>query len=187
MLADGLPKAVVFDLDGCLWSPDMYMLWGGGAPFSVRSDGDLNDSRGTRVHLLGDVRNILFALHNDPRWEGVVVAVASKTDEPEWAQECMRKFEVGPVGSDVFIKDVMHLEQINKRNKQNHLNSISEATGIALSDMIFFDNERGNCLDVADIDVGVSFVPYGVTAESWTKALESFPAPGEILDNRMNN
>jgi hypothetical protein len=23
MLAEGLPKAVVFDLDGCLWSPDM--------------------------------------------------------------------------------------------------------------------------------------------------------------------
>ena len=57
MLAEGLPKAVVFDLDGCLWSPDMYMLWGGGAPFSLRSDGDLDDSRGTRVHLLGDVSN----------------------------------------------------------------------------------------------------------------------------------
>ena len=23
MLAEGLPKAVVFDLDGCLWAPDM--------------------------------------------------------------------------------------------------------------------------------------------------------------------
>ena len=36
-----LPKAVVFDLDGCLWYPDMYMLWGGGAPFSIRNDRDL--------------------------------------------------------------------------------------------------------------------------------------------------
>ena len=115
-----------------------------------------------------------------------MVAVASKTDEPSWAQECMRKFEVGPVGSGVFIKDVMHHEEIDKRNKQTHLTAIAEATGVALSDMIFFDNERGNCLDVADIDVTVSFVPYGVTAEAWAKALEAFPAPGEILDNRMS-
>ena len=54
-----LPKAVVFDLDGCLWYPDMYMLWGGGAPFRVRSDGDLDDddpdgdgnAGGTRSYL----------------------------------------------------------------------------------------------------------------------------------------
>ena len=83
------PKAVVFDLDGCLWAPDMYMLWGGGAPFTVRSDGDLDDSSGRRVYLLGCVRDLLFELKTDPKWEGAIVAVASCTDEPFWAQECM--------------------------------------------------------------------------------------------------
>ena len=24
----------VFDLDACCWSPEMYELWGGGAPFT---------------------------------------------------------------------------------------------------------------------------------------------------------
>ena len=24
-----------FDLDGTIWSPDMYELWGGGSPFSI--------------------------------------------------------------------------------------------------------------------------------------------------------
>ena len=28
-----LPKAFVFDLDGCCWDPEMYELWGGGSPF----------------------------------------------------------------------------------------------------------------------------------------------------------
>ena len=28
-----LPKALVFDLDGCCWDPEMYELWGGGSPF----------------------------------------------------------------------------------------------------------------------------------------------------------
>ena len=32
------PKAVVFDLDGCVWRPEMYELWGGGAPFKDNGD-----------------------------------------------------------------------------------------------------------------------------------------------------
>ena len=184
MLAEGLPKAVVFDLDGCLWAPDMYLLWGGGAPFEVREDGDLDDRNGARVRLLGAVRDVLYELRTDARWDGAVTAVASCTDEPEWAQECMRKFEVGPVGSGVCIKDVMQLEQIRKGNKRGHLTSLAEAAGIELEEMLFFDNERGNCLDVAELGVTVAFVPYGVTGEAWRRALEAFPAPGEILDNR---
>ena len=30
-----LPKVIVFDLDGCVWDPEMYELWGGGAPFKA--------------------------------------------------------------------------------------------------------------------------------------------------------
>ena len=93
------------------------MLWGGGAPFEVRDDGDLDDRYGKRVRLLGAVRDVLYELRTDARWEGAITAVASCTDEPEWAQECMRKFEVGPVGSGVCIKDVMQLEEIRKGNK----------------------------------------------------------------------
>ena len=39
--------------------------------------------------------------------------------------------------------------------------------------------------DVAELGVTVAFVPYGVTGEAWRRALEAFPAPGEILDNRQ--
>ena len=43
---------------------------------------------------------------------------SARTARPRrWAQECMRKFEVGPVGSGVYIKDVMQLEEIRKGNK----------------------------------------------------------------------
>ena len=40
-----LPKLVAFDLDGTNWSPDMYMIWGGGAPFTVSSPTELDDSK----------------------------------------------------------------------------------------------------------------------------------------------
>ena len=49
------PKVVVFDLDGCLWDPEMYELWGGGAPFSDNGDGTLKDRSGVTVRLLGAV------------------------------------------------------------------------------------------------------------------------------------
>ena len=36
---------VVFDLDGCLWDPEMYMLsWRGGAPFEPDGDAMLSQS-----------------------------------------------------------------------------------------------------------------------------------------------
>eukprot|EP00967_Tisochrysis_lutea_P069360 scaffold91132_cov32-Tisochrysis_lutea.AAC.2 len=44
---------VVFDLDACCWSPEMFELWGGGAPFKVVRDvpGDMTlaDARGVKV------------------------------------------------------------------------------------------------------------------------------------------
>ena len=47
------PKVVVFDLDGCVWYPEMYMLWGGGAPFNTQPNGDLKDRSGSKCYLMG--------------------------------------------------------------------------------------------------------------------------------------
>ena len=34
-------------VDGCVWDPEMYELWGsGGAPFKKNKDGTLNDRSG---------------------------------------------------------------------------------------------------------------------------------------------
>ena len=187
---DTLPKAVVFDLDGCLWYPDMYMLWsGGGPPFAVRDDRDLDSVSGTRVYLLGDVRNILYALKTDPFYSDVAVGIASCTDEPGWARECLQKFEVGPAGSGVMLGDCVRPDMIEifKDTKQTHLKNIAKTVGCDLEEILFFDNERGNCMDVAAIGTSVAFVPEGVTAKSWESALERFPEPGEIFDNRKES
>eukprot|EP01065_Artemidia_motanka_P007069 TRINITY_DN13473_c0_g1_i1.p2 TRINITY_DN13473_c0_g1~~TRINITY_DN13473_c0_g1_i1.p2 ORF type:complete len:125 (+),score=19.29 TRINITY_DN13473_c0_g1_i1:28-402(+) len=72
------PRVVVFDLDGCVWYPEMYHLWGGGgAPFKQAAGGDLTDNAGTNVRLMGDVRAIMTSLHRDAQWKGTAVAVAS--------------------------------------------------------------------------------------------------------------
>jgi len=176
-----LPRAIVFDLDGCVWCPDMYMLWGGGAPFDVRDDGTLSDRSGNTVRLLGATSQILHELHTDPKWKGCTVCIASCTDEPNWAQECLRKFSVGPPGGGLAMKQCFQIEEIHKGSKRSHLRSISELTGVPLEEMLFFDNELGNCNDVASIGVTVAYVPDGVTAAAWERALELYPAPGEIL------
>ena len=61
------------------------------------------------------------------------------------------------------------------------MKTISSKTGVALKDMIFFDNEYGNCRTVAGIGVTVLYTPDGVTRKGFEEAMEKFPAPGEIL------
>ena len=89
-----LPELIVFDLDNCVWFPEMYQLWGGGAPFKQKPDGDLTDKSGERVYLMGDIRNIMNELKNDSKYSNVEIAIASCCDEPTWADECLRKFKI---------------------------------------------------------------------------------------------
>lgn len=117
-------------------------------------------------------------LHTDEKWSDAVVAVASCTDEPSWADECLSKFVVNEDG--VTLKDIVTVEEIHKGSKSGHLKNISNQTGIALEDMMFFDNERGNCETVAKLGVTVVFCPKGVTKADWD-LIENFPQPGEIL------
>jgi hypothetical protein len=82
---------------------------------------------------------------------------------------------------------VVLLEEITKGNKRGHLTRLAEASGVPLEQMLFLDNERGNCVDVASLGVTVGYVPDGVTASAWARCLERFPAPGEVIDNRKSS
>jgi magnesium-dependent phosphatase 1 len=74
----------VFDLDGCVWYPEMFMLWGkGGAPFTPEESGDVKSAGGEDVYLMGDCRDIMRELATESKWKDTVVAVASKCDEPK--------------------------------------------------------------------------------------------------------
>jgi len=176
-----LPRCFVFDLDGCVWDPEMYELWGGGgAPFKPNKDGSLTDRAGTRVDLLGDVKNIMNEFKTLDKWKECKICVASSCDEPEWAKECIRKFDVGGgfMLADVFDKDNI---EIYKRSKDFHLKQISKNTGVPLEEMIFFDNQTNNCHTVAGVGVTVVYTPDGVTRKAFQEGLDKFPAPGEII------
>jgi len=177
-----VPKAFVFDLDGCCWDPEMYELWGGGAPFKENKDGTLSDKNGTKVHLLGDVKNILHELKTDPKWADSIVAVASTCDEPKWAKECIRKFSVGDGLKifDVFQEDCTEIYKAY--GKDIHMREIAKKSGIDLSEMIFFDNQTNNTSCVAGMKgPTVVYTPEGVTRALFQEGLDQFPAPGKVI------
>ena len=152
-----LPRCVVFDLDGCLWYPEMYELsWDrGGAPFSRDDAGNIRDRRGCVVRLHDGVDAALTELAMEAEWRGVVVAVASCCDVPPWAFELLGKFEFGP--SRRKLASIIEVRKIHKGSKQSHFREISSETGCDFDEMIFFDNEKYNCDEVAQLGLVLSY------------------------------
>mmetsp|Transcript_37400 Transcript_37400/g.81439 ORF Transcript_37400/g.81439 Transcript_37400/m.81439 type:complete len:172 (-) Transcript_37400:126-641(-) len=164
-----LPKLVVFDLDDTLWSPEMWLC--AGAPFSHRS-GRVYDSSGVEIKLIGDSKAILEELATQAKWKSSRVGYASRTEYPEWANECLRHIEVG---AGIHMNEVLRpLKEIYPGKKTTHFQKMHKATGIAFKDMIFFDNENRNCVDVAPLGVTCVYTPNGMTTAKWKEGLAAF-------------
>mmetsp|Transcript_9254 Transcript_9254/g.22994 ORF Transcript_9254/g.22994 Transcript_9254/m.22994 type:complete len:254 (-) Transcript_9254:98-859(-) len=184
-----LPKAVVFDLDGCLWTPEMYeilyFMGGRGAPFREdpdSSDGSLLTVGDQPVKLLGDVKSLFRELHSGPQYSSVKIGVSSRTDEPDWARELLEKFLVD---EKVCLMDVLDGPiEIAKDGKVEHFSRIRANMGIAYEKMVFFDNEYGNCQQVASLGVSVVYCPNGVTRELWELMQKEFPrSDGSVINS----
>merc|ERR1712070_168311 len=102
----------------------------------------------------------MHTLKTDPKWKDTVVAVASCCDEPAWARECLSKFEVG---DGITLDKVVTIQEIYKGSKSGHLTTIAKKVGCKPEEMIFLDNESGNCNTVARIGCTVGYTPSGVT------------------------
>eukprot|EP00930_Biecheleria_cincta_P098365 TRINITY_DN90019_c0_g1_i1.p1 TRINITY_DN90019_c0_g1~~TRINITY_DN90019_c0_g1_i1.p1 ORF type:complete len:184 (+),score=32.01 TRINITY_DN90019_c0_g1_i1:224-775(+) len=167
------PKLVVFDLDACCWYPEMYMISDGG-DFICQSDPRCARGRGGKgaeVRLLGAVPEIWSALAVR---EDVRVGIASRCDVPEWAEELLKLFRV-PGGRSMWdIAEDGHLVEIYRSSKQRHLQALAKKTGIALQDMLFFDDDPSNIRDVQRLGVTSILTPDGVTEAKWQEGLAAF-------------
>ncbi len=168
-----LPKLVAFDLDGTIWTPDMYQLWGGGAPFKQSPNGkDLLDRIGNPVRLLGVTAEILHELKHNPALQSIKVAWVSCTDEPEWADECLRKFTTS---SGQPLCQIVDSSQIYKANKQRHFQNLHrQYPDIQFEDMLFFDNEFGNIRNVSQLGVKSCYCEDGMVLAAWEEGLKLF-------------
>eukprot|EP00729_Bicosta_minor_P021610 gene21610-25089_t len=174
MAAAVIPKMFVFDLDNCVWNPEMYQLWGSGGPPFVRNADNTCSSHGgsgEKVWLCGDVQAVWATIHTDPKYAESKIGIASCCDEPKWAAELLNKFEVVPGKT---LQDCVAYAQIHKGSKSGHFRELSRDSGIPVEDMVFFDDQRGNIQTVSAIGVTSILTPDGVEQKHFDQALEQY-------------
>ena len=148
---------VVFDLDFTLWRPELYQL-SSGPPFKASSDGCVLTKRGERMELFPAARKALAELAD----AGVPVAIASRASEVAWAAEIMRLMAVDERRTMAeVIGDAPVVVQGGSKVK--HLKHIAHLSGVPLDDMLFFDNERSNIMEVEKIGPTCMYCPRGMT------------------------
>jgi magnesium-dependent phosphatase 1 len=146
---------IVFDLDDCLWSPEMYTLYDTPSiPIegNLNPDQDQNHERGIVgmavppkgqpiVKLFPDARRVLRSLLLDPKYQHVKVAAASSSEEPTFSYSCLRGIEI--VGGVKMI-DMFHYHEIGRTGhltsrKTTHFKALQEKSGVPFHEMLFFD------------------------------------------------
>ena len=82
-----VPKLLIFDLDACLWSPEMFELRAAPTTYDAAAGGVRAGSE--VVRLFPGALAVLRRLITDPALNSIKVAVASSTTEPAWANRCL--------------------------------------------------------------------------------------------------
>ncbi|KAG5469501.1 hypothetical protein LSCM1_02723 [Leishmania martiniquensis] len=176
-----LPRVIVFDLDGTLWTPEMYQLWGG-APFKPHKQNPsiMIDKAGTEVCLIGKSRDILQTLATDPMWARTYLAVSSTCDVPKWAWELLEKFTFTDCAGKTVPMHTLFGDRIEiyKGNKASHHEAILQKVKnidpsvSEYAQMLFFDNQTDNVHHVSRIGVTSYYCPGGMTEGTFEKGLE---------------
>ena len=82
-----VPKLLIFDLDACLWSPEMFELRAAPTSYDAAAGGVRGGAE--VVRLYPGALTVLRRLITDPALNNIKVAVASSTTEPAWANRCL--------------------------------------------------------------------------------------------------
>ena len=83
---------------------------------------------------------------------------------------------------DLKADDVFAHKEIYKAySKEEHFQALAEKSGIALEEMVFYDNQMNNMNAVSRLPVTCVYTPQGVTRALFDKSLQLFPAPGKII------
>jgi magnesium-dependent phosphatase 1 len=168
-----LPKLVVYDLDDTIWFPELYMM--AGAPF--RKDvgsREIRDSAGVEIAVYPAARESMRLIAQTSeafRARGTKIAVASRTHRGKWANDLMALFEFDDCPS---MKDWISYIDIASGTKMRHFERLRKLSGVPYDDMLFFDNERDNCVDVAQLGVCCIHCPSGMSQDAWERGLRLF-------------
>ena len=139
---------VVFDLDFTLWDAGGTWCDHLSPPFRISSKG-VSDARGKIVNLYPDAMKIFQIIEDN----NIPMAIASRTEEPEWARQLLNL---------LGIREKFKYEEIFPDSKVTHFNNLHEKSGIPFKEMIFFDDEPRNTIEVGDLGVCCSLIKSGI-------------------------
>jgi hypothetical protein len=103
-------------------------------------------------------------------------------DVPKWAIELLGKFTL-PKSRKTLKEAITGPWEIGGDSKTVHVQRLAKTTGIALHEMVFFDNELGNCRSIAKLGVTVGYCPeWNRTSNLGKRHLAAFPnTDGSII------
>eukprot|EP00549_Striatella_unipunctata_P021841 CAMPEP_0118724814 /NCGR_PEP_ID=MMETSP0800-20121206/32800_1 /TAXON_ID=210618 ORGANISM="Striatella unipunctata, Strain CCMP2910" /NCGR_SAMPLE_ID=MMETSP0800 /ASSEMBLY_ACC=CAM_ASM_000638 /LENGTH=165 /DNA_ID=CAMNT_0006633457 /DNA_START=145 /DNA_END=643 /DNA_ORIENTATION=+ len=156
---------IVFDLDDCLWSPEMYTLF---ATPSVPTEGYLDPEE----------ELALDPVYKERR---VILAAASSSEEPSYSRACLGGIEVLP---GLTLRDMIQYDQIGRTGKltsrkTTHFTLLHEESGVPYNEMLFFDdcNWGDHCADVTrSVGVVSQRTPHGMRLSEFHTGLTKYDA-----------
>lgn len=184
-----LPSMIVFDLDDCLWSPEMYTLRN--KP-SIPVEGIIDEKNqhrgivgmqvprnGPIVKLFNEAREILQELVTNPTYRDITLGLASSSEEPTYSWSCLEGIEIIP---GTFMKDLFSYAQIGRSaplssRKTTHFSLLQRESSIPYHQMLFFDdcNWGDHVADVQQtFGVPGQRTPRGLTWVDFTNGLNHF-------------
>ena len=150
-------KIFIFDLDFTLWDAGGTWCDATNPPY-FRNNGKLLDQAGNWIRLYPDVIKMLNLLKENNK----IIVAASRTFEPEWAQDLLHLLDV-----DKYFD----LKEIYPSSKIHHFKRIQNHFDIPYSEMVFFDDEYRNIEEVGRLGVKTIFVKNGVNYNDVIKFL----------------
>ncbi|KAH0950276.1 hypothetical protein HN011_010580 [Eciton burchellii] len=153
------PKVIIFDLDYTLWPfwVDTHV----NPPFRKGAQNKIVDAHGHVVEYYFDVPDILKRLSK----EGYELGIASRTSEIRGANQLLELFD--------WKKFFKYIE-IFPGSKVTHFSNIQRNSQVNYKDMLFFDDESRNIVEVGKLGVHAVLVPKGVTCSLIENTLQSF-------------
>ncbi|XP_071564568.1 magnesium-dependent phosphatase 1-like [Temnothorax nylanderi] len=153
------PKIIVFDLDYTLWPfwVDTHV----DPPFRKGAQNKVVDAHSHTVRHYSDVPDVMKQLSG----EGYELGVASRTSEIKGAKQLLDLF-----GWKRYFKYV----EIFPGSKVTHFSNIHKNSHIDYKDMLFFDDEARNIMEVGKLGVYAVLVGDGVNRRVVEDALRSF-------------
>ena len=193
-----LPKLIVFDLDDCLWTPEMHELYGlPSIPIQglLIPDDPKQPLRGTIglkvpnshqvVELYPGARQTLYTLATDPRYSSVELAVASSSLEPSYSHACLEAIEILPGRTlrNLFAYDQIGRTGVLSPSKKAHFRELRRESGVAYEEMLFFDdcNWGDHVGDLEDMGVTGIRTPEGLRFDDFEKGLKLYEQQQEVF------